>query len=134
MRFIKLGKGDNEVLVLQESAILVQRTTAPEQARRLVVADLPSETLQNWGGRLVVENHVNVLRPTIKQPLLKRETLAAVLATDHLDRVMRSLAGSVAVSAYELESLPFPDALTLRRWNNLPSAELKVAVADTYRV
>ena len=133
MRFVKLRDGDEPVLVLKGPAVLIQRTTAPEQVRRLVVADLSPETLQDWGGRLVVENHVNVLRPTVEEPLLKRETLAAVLATDPLDRVTRSLAGSVAVSAYELESLPFPDARTLCCWNSLSGADLAQAVASAYR-
>lgn len=133
MRFVKLRDGDEPVLVLKEPAVLVQRTTAPEQARRLVVADLSPEALRDWGGRLVVENHVNVLRPTVDEPLLKRETLAAVLSTDPLDRVTRSLAGSVAVSAYELESLPFPDARTLSYWNSLSGADLARAVASAYR-
>jgi adenine-specific DNA-methyltransferase len=134
MRFVKLCDGDESVLVLAEPAVLVQRTTAPEQVRRLVVADLSPEALQDWGGRLVVENHVNVLRPTVAKPLLNRNTLAAVLATDTLDRVTRSLAGSVAVSAYELESLPFPDARTLVCWNSLSGADLAQAVASAYRV
>lgn len=133
MRFVKLRDGDEPVLVLKEPAVLVQRTTAPEQVRRLVSADLSPEALQGWGGRLVVENHVNVLRPTVEEPLLKRETLAAVLATEPLDRVTRSLAGSVAVSAYELESLPFPDARTLSCWNSLSGADLEKAVASAYR-
>jgi adenine-specific DNA-methyltransferase len=133
MRYMKLRDGDEPVLVLKQPAVLVQRTTAPEQVRRLVVADLSPEALQDWGGHLVVENHVNVLRPTTEQPLLKRETLAAVLSTDSLDRVTRSLAGSVAVSAYELESLPFPDTRTLSRWNSLSGADLAQAVASAYR-
>jgi adenine-specific DNA-methyltransferase len=132
MRFVKLRDTDEPVLVLKEPAVLVQRTTAPEQARRLVVAYLSPETLQDWGGRLVVENHVNVLRPMVEEPLLKGETLAAVLATDPLDRVTRSMAGSVAVSAYELESLPFPDARTISYWNSLSGADLAQAVASAY--
>jgi len=133
MRFVKLREGDEPVLVLKEPAVLVQRTTAPEQVRRLVVADLSPEALQDWGGQLVVENHVNVLRPTVEHPLLKRETLAAVLSADPLDHVTRSLAGSVAVSAYELESLPFPGARTLSRWNSLSGADLAQAVASAFR-
>jgi adenine-specific DNA-methyltransferase len=134
MRFVKIrDDADELVLVLKSPAILVQRTTAPEQARRLVVADLSAEALQDWGGRLVVENHVNVLRPAIKEPLLKREVLAAVLATDTLDRVTRSLAGSVAVSAYELESLPLPGAPVLSKWNSLSGDQLIETVASAYR-
>jgi len=108
LRFLQLGGNDAQILLLRNPAVLVQRTTAPEQARRLVVADLSPETLQHWGGSLIVENHVNVLLPIVGEPLLKREVLAAVLATEVLDRVTRSLAGSVAVSAYELMPKLFP--------------------------
>jgi adenine-specific DNA-methyltransferase len=134
MRYLMLHDNDEQVMILRDAAILIQRTTAPEQYRRLVVADLGATLLQDWGGRVVVENHVNVLRPTIQEPLLQREKLAIVLSTETIDRVMRSLAGSVAVSAYELESIPFPDAKVQSHWNSLSGHELIQAVADSYRM
>ena len=132
LRFLRLHDGDERFLVLSQPAVLVQRTTAPEQPRRLVAADLSPAALLAWGGRLVAENHVNVLRPAVAEPLLTRETLAAVLATGELDRITRSLAGSVAVSAYELESLPLPAAATLASWNGLTGETLARAVAAAY--
>ena len=60
------------------------------------------------------------------------QTLAAVLATGELDRIIRSLAGSVAVSAYELESLPLPAAVILSSWNGLSGEALAEAVAAAY--
>jgi adenine-specific DNA-methyltransferase len=134
MRFLRLRDNDEQVMVLRQPAILVQRTTAPEQSKRLVVAELSADALREWGGRVVVENHVNVLRPTAERPLLDREKLAHVLSASSLDRAMRSLAGSVAVSAYELESLPFPGASILSRWNTLSGDDLLRAVADAYKV
>jgi adenine-specific DNA-methyltransferase len=119
---------------------LVQRTTAPEQSRRLVVAELDHDDLSRYGGNVVVENHVNVLRPidveqTLfgSEPLLSRKTLVRVLSTPTLDRIMRCLSGSVAVSAYELESLPLPDEELLREWDGLNEVDLYRAVADAYR-
>lgn len=132
-RFMVLQEGDEDVLVLSNPAVLVQRTTAPEQARRLVAADLSPDVLKQWGGRVVVENHVNVLRPTAEEPLLHRETLAAVLKSRSLDRVMRCLSGSVAVSAYELESLPFPATEVLHSWNSLSGEDLERSVTAAYR-
>ena len=134
IRFMRLRGNDDTVLVLDRPAVLIQRTTAPEQSRRLIVADLSEEDLRAWGGRVVVENHVNVLRPTLEKPLLTRATLVAVLSTGALDRVIRSLSGSVAVSAYEIESIPFPDAETLATWNDLRSEDLEGAVASAYRL
>ncbi len=46
---------------------------------------------------------------------------------------MRCISGSVAVSAYELESLPLPDATILRAWEDLRGDELERAVAMTYQ-
>jgi adenine-specific DNA-methyltransferase len=131
MRYLRLREGDELTLLLRQPAVVVQRTTAPEQYRRLVVADLTAETIMDWGGTVVVENHVNVLRPN-DDPLMTPATLAAVLATSALDRVVRSLLGSVAVSAYELESLPFPDRAVVHSWNLLRGDYLEAAVAEAY--
>ena len=83
----------------------------------------------------MVENHVNVLRPRKPgvEPLVSRGTLAAVLGTRTLDRVVRCLSGSVALSAYELESLSLPDAETLGAWETLRGESLEKAVRDAYR-
>ncbi|WP_371954050.1 Eco57I restriction-modification methylase domain-containing protein [Actinomadura monticuli] len=132
LRYIRLQGTDEKVLVLRSPAVLVQRTTAPEQPRRIVAVHLSESLIDKWGGGVVVENHVNVLRPIHDAPLLTPETLAAVLWTETLDRVMRCFSGSVAVSAYELESLPFPDAKIVRSWNSLSGEELQRAVAAAY--
>lgn len=133
LRYLQLRGADAHVLVMTQPAVLVQRTTSPEQLRRLVATELAPGDLEDWGGRIVVENHVNVLRPTVETPILTRATLARVLATRTLDQVLRCLSGSVAVSAYELESLPMPDVEVLRNWNDLAGAALEAAVAAAYR-
>lgn len=133
LRFLRIDATGEPSLVLDEPAVLVQRTTSPEQARRLVAAELTPVALAAWGGRVVVENHVNVLRPTVARPLLSRQTLAAVLATVTLDRIMRCISGSVAVSAYELDSMPFPGADVLAAWDELSGSVLAGAVAAAYR-
>jgi adenine-specific DNA-methyltransferase len=135
LRYLAMtGDRDRAVMALRQPAILVQRTTAPEQTRRLVSADLNAEILTAWGGAVVVENHVNVLRPCVPAPLLDRATLARVLGTPTLDRVMRCLSGSVAVSAYELAALRLPDQKTLARWAGLDAEDLALAVAAAYRL
>lgn len=131
-RYLALTKpSDGDVMALRTPAVLVQRTTAPEQERRLVVAQLTADDLAAHGGAVVVENHVNVLRPTGADPLITAETLARVLATPTFDRLMRCISGSVAVSAYELESLPFPDADVVQHWNT--AEDLDAAVEAAYR-
>lgn len=115
-RWIRLRDRD-EFMRLNQPAVLVQRTTAPEQDRRLVVSVLDRETLElTWGGDVVVENHVNVLRCAAANSPLTPEVLAALLSSDAVDRLYRCMTGSVAVSAYELAALPLPGAEVLRDW------------------
>lgn len=136
LRYLHIrDEADRLVMTLTGPAILVQRTTAPEQRRRVVVIDFTPAELAKWGGSVVVENHVNVLRPraATPAPLLSRQTLAAVLATRTMDQLARCLSGSVALSAYELESLPLPARDVLRSWEQLTGTELEHAVAAAYR-
>jgi adenine-specific DNA-methyltransferase len=134
LRHLALRGNDAEVMLLKEPAILVQRTTAPEQHRRVVCIEFTARLLREWGGAVVVENHVNVIRPARDSNLLlSRSTLAAVLSTRTIDRLMRCISGSVALSAYELESLPLPDADTLASWEGLAGEALERAVAVAYR-
>lgn len=134
MRYLALtADSDHKVMVLDEPAVLVQRTTAPEQSRRLIAAHLSQEALDDRHGRVTVENHVNVLRPVAADPVLTPEAMTRLLATKTLDRVIRSISGSVALSAYELESIPLPDRNVVRTWNELEGAALEAAVAAAYR-
>lgn len=133
LRYIQpLTERERKVLILDRPAVLVQRTTAPEQNRRLLAALFSQQTLNEWGGQVVVENHVNVL--TCQQPssALTPRLLNALLAHPVLDRLYRCLTGSVAVSAYELAALPLPEADTLHHWTSLDDPSLAVAIAQTY--
>ena len=133
-RWLSLNrKSDRAVMLLREPAVLVQRTTAPEQHRRVIGVELTPEDLRDWGGQVVVENHVNVIRPASLAPAISRGTLTAVLATKTIDRLARCISGSVALSAYEVESLPLPAADVVATWENLRGDELERAVAAAYR-
>ncbi|WP_303903030.1 HsdM family class I SAM-dependent methyltransferase [Thiohalomonas denitrificans] len=94
-------------LVIDAPCVLLQRTTAKEQRRRLVAAELPAGFLREHGGA-VVENHLNMIRTTMKRPKVSPKVLTAFLNSGTVDAVFRCLSGSVAVSAYELEALPLP--------------------------
>jgi adenine-specific DNA-methyltransferase len=133
MRYLRIrNDADRTMMTLAEPAIVVQRTTAPEQNRRIVAVELTADDLVEWGGSIVVENHINVIRPSIAAPALSRAALAHLLTTSTMDQLMRCLAGSVAVSAYELESLPLPDNDVLTRWVGITSTELEAAVEAAY--
>jgi adenine-specific DNA-methyltransferase len=132
-RFLTMSGTDEQVMVLDQPAVLIQRTTAPEQSRRLVAAHLSAEVLAEWGGQIAVENHVNVARPVAADPVLSSDALNRLFATDTIDRVLRCLSGSVAVSAYEIEALPLPSCEILQEWSVLDGEEFDQAVAAAYR-
>jgi len=105
--FFEIGPGD-DWLMTREPCVLIQRTTAKEQSRRLIAAALPPDFLTRHRA-VVIENHLNMLRPITQSPPVAAEVLAAFLNSTAADRAFRCVSGSVAVSAYELETLPLPD-------------------------
>jgi adenine-specific DNA-methyltransferase len=99
--------GDSNLV--ERARVLVQRTTAKEQRRRLIATDMP-ETLLTRCGQVAIENHLNMVRPIKRKPEVSRSTLAAFLMTETADRVFRCINASVAVSASELAAMPLPTA------------------------
>ncbi|MDB5440528.1 MAG: SAM-dependent methyltransferase, partial [Caulobacteraceae bacterium] len=109
--WFRLERGD-EWLRTDQACVLVQRTTAKEQARRLIAAELPADFIAQHGG-VVVENHLNMVRP-IGRTLVSPAAVAAYLNSRVADQLFRCISGSVAVSAFELESLPLPSPAAMR--------------------
>jgi adenine-specific DNA-methyltransferase len=97
----------DEWLRVKHGCVLLQRTTAKEQPRRLVAAELPQSLIDELGS-VTVENHLNMLVPIIACPPVSTAVLAAFLNSSVADRAFRCISGSVAVSAYELQSLALP--------------------------
>lgn len=110
--YFKLKNTDGWLLT-REPCVLVQRTTAKEQARRLIAAELSASFIEDHGG-VVVENHLNMVRAK-GAPKVSPAVVAALLNSRALDQVFRCMNGSVAVSAFELEALPFPKAAALKK-------------------
>lgn len=104
--YFKLEAGDGWLLI-DRPCVLVQRTTAKEQARRLIAAELPMAFVRDHQG-VVVENHLNMIRP-VREARISPGAVAALLNSPVVDQVFRCMNGSVAVSAFELEALPLPD-------------------------
>lgn len=101
---------DQEHLITRHACTLVQRTTSKEQERRLLAAILPQSFIDEHGG-VVVENHLNIVySPAGMVTKVSSETITALLNTKAVDRAFRCISGSVAVSAYELNALPIPNA------------------------
>ena len=114
-------------VVTDHPCILLQRTTAKEQCRRLIAAELPEQFIRKHGA-VVVENHLNMIKPLNGTPKVSPAILAALLNSDIVDQVFRCINGSVAVSAYELQALPLPSPDDIKDIEELveTSAEPKV--------
>jgi adenine-specific DNA-methyltransferase len=116
--YFQIKNGD-EWLKVNVPCVLVQRTTAKEQARRLIAAEMPGQFIKEHGA-VVVENHLNMVRPIGKtRPRVSPGVLAAVLNSSVVDEAFRCISGSVAVSAFELEALPLPAADDMAVIDNL---------------
>ena len=124
-------------MVTTSPCVLLQRTTAKEQNRRLIAAELPASFLDQHGA-VVVENHLNMIRPRDCVPKIAPATLVAVLNSTIADQIFRCINGSVAVSAYELHALPLPAPENLRSVEQLVSRgvageALERAVTEAYQ-
>ena len=118
--YLKPKKGQ-EWLLIDEPCVLVQRTTAKEQRRRLLAAELPARLIRKLGA-VSVENHLNMVRPVSENPAVSLRVIAAILNSDIVDTAFRCISGSVAVSATELEALPLPSPEAARRLERLLEA------------
>lgn len=130
-------RGGDDWLIVDRPCVLLQRTTAKEQARRLIAACLPATFLDQHGGSVVVENHLNMLRSIVERPTISPDVLAAFLNSGAADRAFRCVSGSVAVSAYELEALPLPapeelDGLTALVTRGAARPEIEAACDALY--
>jgi hypothetical protein len=127
---------NQEHLVQRRPCVLVQRTTAKEQRRRLIAAVLPQAFLDEHGGA-VVENHLNMVRPAESEPRVGLEAISALLNSRFVDQIFRCMSGSVAVSAFELESLPVPGLDAMRGLEALirsggTEAEIETCIENAY--
>ena len=102
-------KGRGDANLVRSPCLLLQRTTAKEQRRRLIGALMPASLIKAHGA-VAVENHLNMVRPTCDRPAVSLKSLAAFFASGVADRAIRCINGSVALSASELEAMPLPSA------------------------
>lgn len=105
--YFKFKTGD-EWLLEKKPCIIMQRTTAKEQEKRLLTSILPKKMFRE-SGAVIIENHLNVIQPISSSPKVSLELLNFFFSTKIADDVFRCISGSVAVSAYEIESMPLPD-------------------------
>lgn len=127
--FFRPGPAD-EWLKVTQSCVLLQRTTAKEQARRLIAAELPQGFIDIHGA-VIVENHLNMIKPLGAKPLVSPSVVAAIMNSHVADRAFRCISGSVAVSAFELEALPLPSAVALGKLEKLVSKRASRTAIET---
>lgn len=98
--------------------VLLQRTTAKEQCRRLIAAELPTAFIEEHGA-VVIENHLNMIKPFNGAPRVAPAALTLLLNSNVVDQIFRCINGSVAVSAYELGALPLPPPEDMKKIEHL---------------
>jgi adenine-specific DNA-methyltransferase len=124
-------------LIVRHACVLLQRTTAKEQDRRLIAAEMPESFVALHRGGVIVENHLNMIRSHAAVPAVPPAVIATVLNSRAADAAFRCISGSVAVSAFELEELPLPSPATMRKVAALldrraPATEIEQAIAAAY--
>lgn len=102
--YFQFKEGD-EWLVTNSPCILLQRTTSKEQSKRLIATTLPKSVCSTG---VVIENHLNMLVAVEKKPAVPLPVLCVFLNSRAVNEAFRTISGSVAISAYELESFPLP--------------------------
>lgn len=125
-------------LKVTQSCVLLQRTTAKEQPRRLIAAELPADFIRQYGA-VIVENHLNMIKPTVAKPRVSPAAVAAVMNSHIVDRAFRCISGSVAVSAFELEALPLPSVSDMKKLeklvaNQAPQSKIETELQRLYGV
>jgi len=116
--FFKWQSEKDNWLLINAPCVLLQRTTSLEQERRLIVTELPKEFITQYGN-IVVENHINMIRPIKDKGAISIKAIGAVFKSNVMDQVFRCYNGSVAVSAYELEALPLPPGKVMEQIENI---------------
>jgi adenine-specific DNA-methyltransferase len=123
-------------LIVTQPCVLVQRTTAKEQSRRLIAAELPAEFIREHK-EVTVENRLNMVRSIRPNPRVTPATINALLNSATVDAAFRCLNGSVAVSAFELAELPLPAPAQMAKLADLvavaaPLAKIAAAIEVAY--
>jgi adenine-specific DNA-methyltransferase len=123
-------------LVVTQPCVLLQRTTAKEQPRRLIAAEMPESFIQRYKG-VIVENHLNMIRAVVPAPRVPAAVIAALLNSAVVDAAFRCINGSVAVSAFELEELPLPPPPVMKKLATLVAAgatarKIEAVIAAAY--
>jgi adenine-specific DNA-methyltransferase len=126
----------DDCLIITQPCVLVQRTTAKKQARRLIAAELPISFIRRHQA-VVIENHLNMVRTIKPTASVPATVIAVLLRSATVDAAFCCINGSVAVSAFELEELPLPPPEVMVKLARLiakkaPKPRIEAAIAASY--
>lgn len=135
--YIELLK-EQAFLITRKESVLVQRTTSKEQQKRIQAAIIPQAFIDRFNG-VVIENHVNMVCADRSLPAVDARVIEKILNSATVDRIFRCISGSVAVSAYELKAIPFPETAKLAQFQELVDSgmdtrQLEDVIATLYGV
>ena len=100
-----------------QPAVIVQRTSNRDQARRLNAAVVPKQFRDQHVNGFVAENHVIVIEATPGDPALPPETLVKMLNATVTNERFSAVSGSFSVSARLLQRLALPDPIKVKMLN-----------------
>jgi adenine-specific DNA-methyltransferase len=123
-------------LIVTQPCVLLQRTTAKEQPRRLIAAEMSEAFIRRHKG-VIVENHLNMVQARVPEPSVSAAVIAALLNSATVDAAFRCINGSVAVSAFELEELPLPSPAVMAKLATLVATgatqkKVEAVIASAY--
>jgi adenine-specific DNA-methyltransferase len=112
-RFVVVKDPDHPSII-RRPCVLLQRVTSNDQPKRLVAAPVGPAFFRRYPGFLG-ENHTITIVPVRSRPTLSPSQLAALFACPQIDRLFRCISGATNVSVFELNQLPLPDPVALKR-------------------
>jgi adenine-specific DNA-methyltransferase len=94
-------------LAVEGPCILVQRITADEQPSR-IIACIPEEFCKKERNGYFVENHLNIVQPTVKNRTIDLYFILGILNSEVVEFFFRAMNGNTQVSVTDLNRLPIP--------------------------
>lgn len=133
MSLVKFDKHSDSLI--NQPAIVVQRTTNRRQTKRLIAGYIPKSLVDKYGS-LISENHTIVVYPLpgVEQKVTC-ETMCRLLNSKPVDNRYRQVSGTVSVSVNLLKELPFPPPVLIqnRFCDHLTEEEFDALVESCYR-
>jgi adenine-specific DNA-methyltransferase len=121
--------------LINQPAVILQRTTNRRQAKRLIAGYIPKSMIDEYGA-LISENHTIVVYPLpgVEQQA-SYETMCQLLNSRPVDNRYRQISGTVSVSVNLLKEIPFPPPILIQKRlrDNLTAEDLDALVEDCYR-